>query len=174
MEGVLRLLRKPKVGASCYLESHGITLVNRCDAEPSGYEARSIRRVVLGVCRRQKHARLMQPERRTDASEREQVFVRSPSDDTHPSITTSGSYARRWTNGARELPLAARGASRSLGNCRCELRRPVTLQNGVNGLVPCGVVGVLYVGTRFEQLFDDLQMIASPFVDGRPDREMSE
>ena len=43
------------------------------------------------------------------------------------------------------------------------------LQDRVNVLVPCGVIRIFQVGTRIEQLFEDLQMIASRFVDGRPD-----
>lgn len=37
-------------------------------------------------------------------------------------------------------------------------------------LVPGGGIRIFQMGTRIEQLFDDLQMIASRFVDGRPDR----
>jgi hypothetical protein len=43
---------------------------------------------------------------------------------------------------------------------------PATLQDRVNVLVPCGAISIFQVGACIEQLFNDLRMIASRFVDG--------
>jgi hypothetical protein len=41
----------------------------------------------------------------------------------------------------------------------------VTLKDRVNAFVPCGIFNVLQTGARTQQLFNDLRMIASRFVD---------